>query len=59
MMPEIGTSKNGEPIISGWKDTSRIDSVDIISFFTKIKNNSSEHRIYQIGHRYSGDDDNF
>lgn len=59
MTPEIGTSKNGEPIISGWKDTGRITSVDIISFFTKIKNNSSEHRIYQIGHRYSGEDDNF
>ncbi len=31
----------------------RIIKVDHVSFFTKIKENSSEHRIYQIGARYT------
>lgn len=30
-----------------------IQKLDIVSFFTKIKNSKSEHRIYQIGGRYS------
>jgi len=59
LVPEFGTSKNRTPNIIGWKDTGQITSVDIISFFTKIKDNSSEHRMYQIGHRYSAKDDNF
>lgn len=59
LIPQIKTSNDGNKIIDGWKDTGRIDSVDIISFFTKIKNNTSEHRIYQIGRRYSGIDVNF
>ena len=53
--------RNGEmiPTLKGMKDTERIIKVDIVSFFTKIKDNSSEFRIYQLGRRYKGEDINF
>ena len=61
--PILGESilHNGEmiPTLAGMKDTERIIKVDIVSFFTKIKDNSSEFRIYQLGHRYAGEDNNF
>ena len=39
-------------IISDYKQYERITKVDHVSFFTKLKDRSSEHRIYQIGARY-------
>ena len=53
--------RNGEliPTLKEMKDTERIIKVDIVSFFTKIKDNSSEYRVYQIGRRYKGEDKNF
>ncbi len=53
--------RNGEmiPTLKGMKDTERIIKVDIVSFFTKIKDNSREFRIYQLGRRYKGEDINF
>lgn len=53
--------RNGEiiPTLAGMKDTERIIKVDIVSFFTKIKDNSCEFRIYQLGRRYMGEDNNF
>lgn len=39
-------------VISGYEQYERITKVDHVSFFTKIKDKSSEHRIYQIGARY-------
>lgn len=39
-------------VISGYEQYERITKVDHVSFFTKIKDNLSEHRIYQIGARY-------
>ena len=38
--------------ISDYETLERITRVDYVSFFTKIKEGSSEHRIYQIGRRY-------
>ena len=53
--------RNGEmiPTLTGMKDTERIIKVDIVSFFTKIKDNLCEFRIYQLGRRYMGEDNNF
>jgi len=38
---------------SGYKINDEVEKVDITSFFTKVKNGVSEHKIYQIGGRYS------
>ncbi len=38
--------------ISDYETSERITKVDYVSFFTKLKDGSSEHRIYQIGRRY-------
>ena len=53
--------RNGEmiPTLAGMKDTERIIKVDTVSFFTKIKDNSYEFRVYQLGRRYMGEDNNF
>lgn len=37
----------------GYKINDDVERVDITSFFTNIKNSISEHKIYQIGGRYS------
>ncbi len=37
----------------GYKINDEVEKVDITSFFTKVKNGVSEHKIYQIGGRYS------
>ena len=39
-------------VIKDHEPYERITKVDHVSFFTKIKENSTEHRIYQIGARY-------
>jgi len=39
--------------ITGYRLGTDIQKVDIISFFTKVKENKTEHRIYQIGRIYS------
>jgi len=39
--------------IKGYFINDDVERVDITSFFTKIKNSISEHKIYQIGGRYS------
>ena len=39
-------------VIKSYEQYERITKVDHVSFFTKIKDKSSEHRIYQIGARY-------
>ncbi len=51
-----GEPREYEGIIFGniidYESSEKIIKVDHVSFFTKIKENSSEHRIYQIGARY-------
>ena len=39
-------------VISNYEESEKITRVDHVSFFTKIKDNTCEHRIYQIGRRY-------
>ncbi len=39
--------------IIGYRLGTDVQKVDIVSFFTKVKENTTEHRIYQIGGRYS------
>jgi len=53
--------RNGKtiPTLAGMRDTERIINVDVVSFFTEIKDNSSEFLIYQLGRRYKGKDINF
>lgn len=41
------------PKILGYRLDTVVQKVDIVSFFTKVKEGSTEHRIYQIGGRYS------
>ncbi len=38
--------------ISDYETSERITRVDYVSFFTRLKEGSTEHRIYQIGRRY-------
>ena len=38
---------------SGYRINEEVEKVDITSFFTKVKKGVSEHKIYQIGGRYS------
>ncbi len=62
-VPILGktTTCNGKTIqsISGMQDTEKIVKVDTVSFLTKIKDKSCEFRIYQLGRRYAGADNNF
>ena len=57
--PFINQNGAGIPKLIGMEDSDREIKVNIVSFFTKITNNASEHRIYQIGRRYAGKDTNF
>jgi len=62
-VPILGepVTRNGKtiPTLAGMKDTEKIIKVDIVSFFTQIKEKSCEFRIYQLGRRYAGEDNNF
>ena len=47
---------NSIPQIIGYEYKDRVTKVDYVSFFTKHKENMTEHRIYQIGRRYGTDE---
>jgi len=62
-VPILGepTTINGKTIqsISGMQDTEKIVKVNIVSFFTEIKDKSCEHRIYELGRKYTDEDNTF